>query len=249
MTKPEGINYLGNFINGNTDSQNIKFYKYFEFFAKMYLGGNYFGKGLNYDYLPTALEQFDTCLRDPVFYQLYNRIIDYYYQFTSKLPVYTHEELYYEGFKFNDVQVDKLYTYFDYFYSDVSNGIDVDLSKKAFKETEMSKEFFEYKKVFKDNTWDFVFKAKQQRLNYKPFTLSFNINSSKQQKGSVRVFFGPKFELGHDIEYMRKHFVQFDQFVYDFAAGDNFVKRSSKDFAFTVKDRTTYSELYHHVML
>ena len=75
---PEGINILGNIIEGNKDTFNYKYYGSYERLARKLFD-------YNTDYsckkwvIPGSLETFSTSMRDPMFYRLYDKIL-YYFQ-------------------------------------------------------------------------------------------------------------------------------------------------------------------------
>lgn len=76
----EGLNILGNVIEGNVDSYNRKFYGSVDFLGRKILGYNLEPSG-KYKIVPSALEIFPTSMRDPAFYRLYKRIINLYYRY------------------------------------------------------------------------------------------------------------------------------------------------------------------------
>jgi hypothetical protein len=244
ITKPEAIEIIGNMLQGNPDNVNTRYYRYVALFAKMILGTGVETFNHQHTY-PSVLEHYETMMRDPVFYQIYKRIIHFYYQFKDHLPHYTYEELNFPGVKIEDVQVDKLVTYFDKFDVDITNVIDVQpepyVEGKYTKDSEI-----EYKPD------EVLIKARYTRLNHKPFTYKMTVNSEKATKGVIRVFIGPKLNV-YGAEYHlpenRENFFELDQFVYDFVAGKNVITRNSVDFYGFVHDRTTYYELYKKVML
>jgi hypothetical protein len=78
----------------------------------------------------------------------------------------------FSGVKIENVDVSKLITYFenkDYY---INNAVNVGSSKSG---------------------QSFTIKAYQYRLNYKPFSYKFTINSDKATKAVVRIFFGPSY--------------------------------------------------------
>jgi hypothetical protein len=125
MRKPESIDVLGNLIQANPDSLNTNYYRHVEYFARLLLGGSYHLTSDMDNMLPSVMQHFETSMRDPVFYMLYKRIVNYLIEFKNRLPQYTVKELSFDGVKIMDVNVDKLTTYFDYFDSDISNGMDM----------------------------------------------------------------------------------------------------------------------------
>ncbi|XP_055373620.1 hexamerin-1.1-like [Condylostylus longicornis] len=233
LSKPESIEYLGNIMQGNPDFEHWEFHRYLTVFARLILGSTWEGKH-NVKYVPSVLEQFETSMRDPLFYMLYKRLINYYWQFKDHLPYYTREELYYEGVKIESVEIDKLVTYFDKFDSDISS-----VAKFGYTTGE-------------DITHDdFVIYARQWRLNHLPFTVKMNVDSKVSGKAVVRMYLGPKYnEMGHtfDMDEMRENFWFMESFTYDLVPGKNSIVRHSQDFTYFVKDRTTSYELYQWVM-
>lgn len=226
--QPESIDYLGNLINANPDSYDTDYYKYIEFFARlMYSGSDYFYSGSKV--WPSALMHFETSMRDPFFYQLYYRILSYYWQFKSYLPYYTFDQLNFKGFEIKNVVFDKLMTYFEYFDADISNAIPFGFSSDKF--------------------FDFSVFARQKRINHKPFTYTMDVFSEFAGKGVVRMYMGPKFYDFKQLQYLKKYFVEVDQYVYDFVVGKNTVVRNSRDYFWSIRDRTSYSDLYKKIMM
>lgn len=258
FTNYKSIEVLGNYMQGNVDSYDFKFYRYLDIFARILVGGS-FETYDNYRLIPSALEHFETSLRDPVFWQLYKRFIRFYYTFKDNLPVYTKEDLYFPGVKFNDIKVSKLITYFDFYDIDVTNGVDITrFDKFSYKmdykyddvavDTKYNKKGFGY---FADETWKYLIKFRTLRLNHEPFTFSFDLMSEKDTRVVIRTFLAPKYdEFGRVFTFTenRDNWVEFDKFIYDLKVGKNFFTRSSKDFYYTIPDGTTYRDIYKRVM-
>lgn len=249
LTKPESIDILGKFIQGTTNVNDKRFYGYLEYFSKMLLGTSM--TTLNYRRsIPSVLEHFETSMRDPVFYQLYKRIINYYWSFKNHLPTYTHDELMFDGVKIENVVVDKLVTFFDVFYSDITNAVDIEkFDDDTYTKTDMYT--FGRKAHYKGQ--DILIKAKQYRLNHKPFNVHMNIKSDKAQKAVVKMFLGPKYnEFGIEytsIDENRENFVELDHFVVDLISGTNTLDRNCQQFTKFIADHTTYFDLYKDVMM
>ncbi|KAJ8972028.1 hypothetical protein NQ314_000411 [Rhamnusium bicolor] len=96
----DGMNILGNLIESNPDSPNSQYYGALWLYARHLLGYSY-QPLYKYKVAPSALEHFETSLRDPMFYQLYkkNRV------------------------KVVNVEFDRLMTYFDEYYASISNAV------------------------------------------------------------------------------------------------------------------------------
>lgn len=246
LTKPESIEYLGNLIQSNPDSVNTRYYGFLEMYARILLGASveHFE---DHKVVPSVLEQFETSLRDPVFYQLYKRIIGFYWQFKDHLPHYTYDEINFEGVKIESVEMDKLVTYFDRFDADITNAVDVEVYDEKTPETDLKK----FGKIAHYQGEDFIIKARSTRLNTVPFTYKLSVSSEKAVKGVIRAYLGPKYDSYGNVYHVndnRENFVLLDVFAFEFKAGKNLITRNSDDFSFFVKDRTTFFELYKQVM-
>jgi hypothetical protein len=252
LTKPESIEILGNMIQFNTDSPNRRFYGYFIWMSKLLLGNSatgHFTHKYDFKVLPSVLEHYETTLRDPMFYQLFKRIIKFYWQFKNTLPYYKKSEIMFDGVKINSVDMGKLVTYFDKFDSDITNAVDVEVSAEKLEKTS---ELFKFGKVSHYKGEDFVVKARQWRLNHLPFTFKLYVQSDRVVKSVVRVYLGPKYdEFGrtYGVNENRENWVLLDLFKYDLVVGDNVITRDSTDFTWFVKDTTTYYDLYKTTMM
>ncbi|KAM8703018.1 hypothetical protein ACLKA7_005375 [Drosophila subpalustris] len=232
LRQPESIEYIGNLLQGNVDSMDKMFYQFWYMFAHMYTADVDFHQTEVY---PNCMLNFETQMRDPLFYMMYKSMVEVYFQFMHYLPKYTREQLMMPGVSLKHVDVTELITYFDLVDFDVSNLLN---DKMIFHEGKF--------------VWDKSLYARQMRLNHKPFSYTYTVESQKAEKVVIRAFIAPKFdEFGRVISLLenRMNFMEIDEFIYDLKAGNNVISRNSQDFYWTVKDRTTYSELYHYVML
>ncbi|XP_017770173.1 PREDICTED: hexamerin-like [Nicrophorus vespilloides] len=226
----EGFETLGNLVQSNPQSPNERFYGDLQVFARHLLGYSYFPLD-EYKVAPSALEHFETSLRDPMFYQFYKRMMYYFHQYQNYMGPYEKEELLFKGVKIEDMEIDRLITYFDFHYSDLSHAVSVD------------------EKEFIDDT--FEVRARQFRLNHKPFNYKINVASEKATDAFVKVFIGPKYdEFGREIEMEHNYmnFFELDRFKYSLQAGKNVIERNSYDSVYFASDRTTYKQLYKQVL-
>jgi hypothetical protein len=105
-------------------------------------------------------------------------------------------QLAFPGVTIESFDIDKLITYFDYFDIDLDNVVSV--------KAEEDGQFIDYR-------------ARQTRLNHKPFTYKIDVTSDKAADAYVRVFLGPKYDdLGREfnINDRRHYFVEIDRFPY-----------------------------------
>ncbi|XP_017777166.1 PREDICTED: hexamerin-like [Nicrophorus vespilloides] len=226
----DGFQTLCNLVESNPDSPHGRFYGDIQVFARHLLGYSYFPLD-QYKVAPSALEHFETSLRDPMFFQFYKRMMYYFHQYQNYMGPYERQYLNFDGVKVEDVQVDRLITFFDYYYSDLSHSVAVD------------------EKEFVEDT--FEVRARQFRLNHKPFNYKINVVSEKAKEAFVKVFIGPKYdEYGREIDmednYM--NFFELDRFTYSLQAGKNVIERNSRESKFFSVDRTTYKQLYKQVL-
>uniref|UniRef100_A0A0P6J5U5 Putative hexamerin 2 beta n=1 Tax=Aedes aegypti TaxID=7159 RepID=A0A0P6J5U5_AEDAE len=226
----EAIDVIGNMVNGNIDSIDLDYFKPFDVFVRMILAqGDYYGE--TEDLWPGPLMHYETSMRDPIYYQYLERVLGIYWQFKNYLPPYSVEELNYDGVQITSLTIDRLVTYFEYFEADISNGIPLT-----------------HRKSEQKSTWDYNIFAKQKRLNHKPFNYTMNVKSNIVEKGIVRMYMGPKFQNLRQLRLVKKYYVEMDQFVVQLEVGQNVINRSTEDFYYNIRDRSTYTDLYKRVM-
>lgn len=178
------------------------------------------------------MDNYQTALRDPVFYQLQKRLIDLVLLFKQRLPCYTREELYFPGVKIENVVVDKLVTYFDDYMMDMTNA--VILTEDELKKTRS----------------DMTILVRKRRLNHQPFSVTLDVVSDKAVDSVVRIFLGPKKDqLGRllDINVNRVNFVELDSFLYKLNTGKNTIVRKSIDMHNLVGDRMFTRDMWKKV--
>ncbi|KAI5630687.1 hemocyanin, ig-like domain-containing protein [Phthorimaea operculella] len=229
----KAINFVGNFWQSNPDlfekTEHEHYHRSYEVIARHLLSAvpEYSEK---HAIVPSALMFYQTSLRDPVFYQLYSKILKYFVEYKKWLEPYSHEKLNFPGVKINDVHVDKLVTYFDFFEYDITNGI--------------------YKSNEEIKTDDTRYLVRQPRLNHKPFTVSIDIKSEFEGEASFKIFLGPKYDgngfpIGLENNWM--NFVELDWFKYKLTKGENKVVRNSEDFFNFKEDSVPMTELYKYL--
>lgn len=111
------------------------------------------------------------------------------FRYKKLQPQYSQNELQMPGVKFESVNIDKLYTYFDKCDTLINNAVSVENFKGGM-----------YLRL----------KARRACMNHERFTYKININSDKETKGMMRIFLGPAFEeVKHDMVYLQKYFYLF----------------------------------------
>lgn len=224
----DGLNILGNLIEGNGDSYNMNYYGSYEALGRDLFGYNFDRQCKNY-FVPSSLQMYSTSMRDPMWYRLFSKIMNFYYRYEQRLPTYRKDDLAYNGIKIESVNMDKLMTYFEYYDALINNAVTVENMKDG---------------------RSFNIKARQYRLNYRPFTYRFNVNSDKEAKMYVRIFLGPADNFANEYEYFRKNYFnyfQLDRFVVNLKPGMNNIDRRSSESPFMREDRTPADNFYKRI--
>uniref|UniRef100_A0A2A4J4V2 Arylphorin n=2 Tax=Heliothis virescens TaxID=7102 RepID=A0A2A4J4V2_HELVI len=230
-TPEKEMNYVGNYWHMNQDlyseKSNKDLHQYsYEIIARHVLSGSPkpFDK---YNFLPSALDFYQTSMRDPAFYQLYQRIVDYLIAYKEYVKPYSYNDLHFVGVKINDVKVSELVTYFDYFDFNVTNSV-----------------FYTHEEL---KSYPTGFVIRQPRLNHIPFTVSLDIKSDVASDAAFKIFIGPKYdENGYpiNIEENWMKFYELDWFVQKLAPGENKIERKSSDFTVFKDDSIPINDIY-----
>ncbi|XP_063534821.1 basic juvenile hormone-suppressible protein 1-like [Cydia strobilella] len=173
-------------------------------------------------YVPTATDMYSTTLRDPAFWRVMKRKLEVFQLFKMQLPKYTREELSFPGVKVEGVSTSELVTFIDTYDMDITNAVYLN-------ETEV-----------RNKKSDFLFVARQKRLNNHPFKVTINVSSVKPVDAVVRVFLGPKYDvLGRitDVNDKRLDMIEIDTFLQKLKSGKNSIVRNSTEFQGVIEDR------------
>ncbi|KAI5630887.1 hemocyanin, copper containing domain-containing protein [Phthorimaea operculella] len=234
LTKTDDIEMLGRLIYGKVDKMDkmtVDAYRYLLIICKSVLGLNTM-RSDKYFVMPTVLDMYQTALRDPVFYMLQKRLCDFVWLFKKRLPSYTKEDLLFPGVKIDKIVVDKMVTYFDDYFMDMTNAV-------TLTEDEMKK-----------GHSDMKFLVRKRRLNHYPFKVTLDVMSDKAADCVVRIFLGPKEDhMGRviDINKNRMNFVEIDSFLYKLVTGKNTIVRDSMDMHNLVRDRMMTRDLWKKI--
>lgn len=195
LISPKGINILGEIIMGVSDSINRPYYGALYNYLRILAGGlndqttrNYLNSGV--------LHYYASSLRDPLFYRLIQRINNLWQRYVERLGPYSQEELIVPGLTVENVDIDKLITYFDYFDVALNNAVEVANEEDA-------------------NNVNIV--TRLFRLNHQPFSYRIAVKSDKATKVVVRIFLGPKYDqVGQNIPLSKRsqYYVELDRFPY-----------------------------------
>ncbi|XP_052741115.1 basic juvenile hormone-suppressible protein 1-like [Bicyclus anynana] len=222
LRKAEDFEHLARMLLGGLGIMNddAKVIHVVHLFRKLVSYSNYnFDK---YTYIPTALDMYSTCLRDPLFWRIMKRITENAVLFKKYLPKYTKDELDFPGVKVERIFTDKLVTFMDDYDLDITNALYLD-------STEMQK-----KKS------DYTYVARMRRLNNHPFKVTIEVMSDKAVDAVVRVFYGPKYDcMGRLLNFNDKRLdmVEIDSFIYKLDTGKNTIVRKSIEMHDVIGDR------------
>ncbi|XP_073961459.1 basic juvenile hormone-suppressible protein 2-like [Choristoneura fumiferana] len=239
LTKTDDIETLGKLIYGKIEKRDMstttttetEAYRYLLIIMKAVLGLNTLDSD-KYFVVPHVLDNYQTALRDPVFYMLQKRLVNLVALFKKRLPCYTKEELLFPGVKIDNVVVDKLVTYFDDYLMDMTNA--VILNEEEIKKTKS----------------DMTFLVRKRRLNHQPFKVTLDVISDKAVDCVIRIFLGPKEDHLNrliDINHNRLNFVELDSFLHKLKSGKNTIVRTSTDMHNLVRDRIMTRDLWKKV--
>lgn len=189
LTEERGIDILGQLIESTIDSVHYSYY------GKLYqLSLQVLGHIHSNQVVPSVIENYETVLRDPVYYRLLARITRLFLRYKSHLPQYVREDLTFPGVKIESLDIEKLITYFEQFDFDITTSVFITKPEE-----------------------EMIVKARQFRLNHKPFTYKINVASDKAVDATIRVFIGPKYDSEGRVLSMnekRRLMVELDRFPY-----------------------------------
>ncbi|XP_047994244.1 arylphorin subunit alpha-like [Leguminivora glycinivorella] len=229
LRKPEAINFVAKYWFTTVDlyEKMPKNYERFYEIIGLHLLSATPEPTDKYTIFPSALELYQTSLRDPMFYQFYARILNYFLQWKEYLEPYSYSQLHFEGVKINDVKTDKLVTFFEPYDFDVTNDI------------------FHSVEEFKGNK-PTLYTVRQPRLNHKHFTVTVDVKSDVATDAVFKFFLGPKYDSNGyplNIEDNWMNFVELDWFVHKLTVGQNKIERHSTDFALFKEDSVSIMDL------
>ncbi|CAG4955903.1 unnamed protein product [Parnassius apollo] len=234
LRTPEAIDVLGRIVEANVDSPNPYYYKDFISIWKTVLGNtvghrHQYHNGLVPLVVPSVLEHYQTALRDPAFYMIYKRVLGLFTSWQKYLPAYKHEELALPSVVIKSVEVDKLVTYFEHTYVNVTNHLHMNKHE--------SKEVVDDVSVL----------VQRPQLNHKVFTVRVNVKSDVAKTVAVKFFLAPKYDSkGYEIplHVNTENFYMLDYFLYELPVGECVIKRESTENLFTIKGWSSAYEVY-----
>ncbi|XP_013179925.1 PREDICTED: acidic juvenile hormone-suppressible protein 1-like [Papilio xuthus] len=231
---PEAIDILGRLIEGGVDSPNPKYYKDFISIWKALLGNTLWHKQRYHNDLvalvvPSVLEHYQTALRDPAFYSIWKRVLGLFTAWQKTLPSYDVHQLTVPSVTIKSVEVDKLVTFFENVYLNVTNHLHLNEHES---------------KAVAD---DVTVLVQRPQLNHKVFTVRVNVTSEVAKTVLVKFFLAPKYDSNGEeipLHLNTENFYLLDIFPYDLPVGNVVIKRESTDNWLTIRNWTPGYEVY-----
>lgn len=218
LYQPQGLNILGNLIEGSGRSVNPRYYGSLIQASKVLLGGTPEFDNI-WEYTPAALELSTVASRDPALYVLLKQINRIIHKYQESLPAHQWNDIVLPGVQIEKVGVTKLMTYFEDFLVNLNNagiqGTQENLVKNKISKTQQEQK----QQETEGQQRGLNIKGLLKRLNHLPYEIEIVAQSQQNIPNAiVRVFIGPKLThegLPIDINTNRAEFVQLDQWVVD----------------------------------
>lgn len=158
----------GTFHQNNVNNSDANFCHIFASIGHKIFGfsANPVHKAKQFKYLPNVMHHYETSMRDPIFFQMYKRIL-HMHHYKSHVQYYRHNDLILSGVKITDTEISDLVTFMDIFDWDLANALHV-------KEEEF-------------NLGGYNIRAKQWRLNHEPFNITMYVHSQMDIDVTIKV--------------------------------------------------------------
>ncbi|XP_032519279.2 acidic juvenile hormone-suppressible protein 1-like [Danaus plexippus] len=235
LRRPEAVDVIWNIIEGNDYSPNLGYYGSILSSWKKLLGNSIVSRKMWWKgYVPlvmsSVLEIPCAEARDPAVYMIWKRIVNLYDLWVSYLPKYRVEDLAVPDVQIQKVEVDKLVTYFEQSYVNISNVLPYNVVESKVSPVSVL--------------------VQRPQLNNKVFKVRVNVKSDVSKKVVVKFFVGPKYDskgLEIPLQENSQNFFQIDQFIYELPAGECVIKRESSSNSYMIDQWLSNSEIVSKV--
>lgn len=238
------INELGNLIDGNLNSPDrVQVADYLNSLKSIYGGHSHSENGF---ILTNSLHHAETQLRDPVYFQIIMRIVNFQEKFQSNLQPYSKRHLKFQGVAIKEVEISRIETFFSELNVDITNAVWKEKNGGRISEDQVSKSRndFVYKKDKK------IVLVKTKALNHDHFGYKIFIHSRIATEGILRVFLGPAQQsLSKSFSWNenRQLFFEIDKFKVDLDHGLNSIYRLSSEFNGFISQRSSFATFSEHL--
>nr|XP_012214582.1 PREDICTED: hexamerin-like isoform X1 [Linepithema humile]XP_012214583.1 PREDICTED: hexamerin-like isoform X1 [Linepithema humile] len=240
LYQPQGLNILGDLIQGAGRSVNPRYYGSLQAAARQLLGNAPQVQNI-YDYTPSVLELGQVAVRDPAFYQLYKKVIQLFQHYQNSLPAYQYNDIVLPGVTIQNVQISPLVTLFNDYYVDLDSAVHQPTNQQQ----QVQQQTQPLQQQIHSQQWQQQVQQQQQqqqqqqhikaqvkRLDHQPYEYVITVQSEQNIPGAVvRVYLGPKYDYQGkpvSISQHRHQFVELDQFITDLEQGQNIINRQSQ---------------------
>ncbi|XP_077255542.1 hexamerin 110 [Temnothorax americanus] len=238
LYQPQGLNILGELIQGTGRSVNPRYYGSLQAAARQLLGNAPEAQNI-YDYTPSVVELGQVAVRDPVFYQLYQNVIQLFKQYQNSLPAYQYNDILLPGVSIQDVQISPLVTLFNNYYVDLDAITQQQVGQQQVGQQHQVQQQQQQQQLQQQQQQQQHQQQQQQhiqaqvkRLDHKPYEYQITVQSEQNVPDAVvRVYLGPKYDYNGkpiSISQHRHQFVELDQFITNLQQGQNVIVRQSQ---------------------
>ncbi|XP_043466523.1 hexamerin-like [Leptopilina heterotoma] len=245
LYQPQGLNILGNLIEGSGRSVNPRYYGSLLQASKVLLSGTPEFDNI-WEYTPAALELSSVATRDPALYVLLKQITQLVQRYQESLPAHQWNDIVLPGVQIERVGVSKLMTYFEDYLVNLNNAGIQGTWENLVKDYQQQQQQKKGQETQQGET-GLNIKGLLKRLNHLPYELEIVAQSQQNIPNAVvRVFIGPKFThegLPIDINANREDFVELDQWIVDLTTGQNVITRKSRHSSIQGIDHPSVDEM------
>ncbi|XP_022907906.2 phenoloxidase 2-like [Onthophagus taurus] len=228
LTEFEGIDILGDMMEPSDLSPNPQLYGSLHGMGHMIIAYIHDPQGKHLEPF-TVMGDFNTAMRDPIFYRWHAFVDDVFQRFKGTIPRYTREQLDFPNVSVTDMNVktpsgstNQLNTFWQQSDVDFSNGVDFIGSGSVF--------------------------VRFTHLQHEPFTYNITVNNTtgSNRMGTCRIFLGPKTdERGNPLllNNQRLMFMEMDRFTVNLKQGQSTIVRNSTQSSVTIPFENSFRDL------
>ncbi|RVE54708.1 hypothetical protein evm_000475 [Chilo suppressalis] len=156
-----------------------------------------------YNPAPSILHHPQTTLREPIYWYLIKKDLDYFALYANNTEPYDLTKYERNDFTISNIETITVSTNFQYYLINLYKSMEGD------------------KPLHVAMTMPYVY-ARQRRINHEPFTLKFTIESKLQKDVTIRLFLGPSCSINHCWDLYYKFF-QLDCYRHNVKVGTNII--------------------------
>ncbi|KAL7297598.1 hypothetical protein TKK_0009271 [Trichogramma kaykai] len=230
LSDPRHFDDFCNVLEGNRATLDLRYFGSVERLYRRLLGSHV-------KHLPASIEMPMTCSRDPAFYRLIKRIVDFGEQYKSRLEPYSLAELTYDAVRVDYVHLDdNLHTRFEAYESYVNHrrrDLRSTTDSGGNEHRNHHQQQRQAQQSSSSSSSPHTVKVRRTRLQSRPFDYEIGVHADSPARAVVvRLFLGPeRDEFGREFDPLteRHRFYEIDRWLLDLKAGMNKIVRSSAE--------------------